>query len=410
MNQTEWVKIRKLLWDDDEHILIVDDVRQTKPMKLAGKITVQPKAQFCCGNSFRPSTSRRKDNVQQFHTWVIEFDDMPIEDQCKLWEQSDMPHTLRVFSGNKSIHVYIRPEKSVDAKQWQQIASDLKLIFPDADMRVLTDRCRLTRLPNGMRGNICQEVETIKSRVALKTLTEWIARQDVIKDKGIKAYSNKDIEKNNNDESLSGVGKSIRAMNRAKEMLQERYPQQYRLYHRLVEARFKAERGKRNERLIELITFLHDSVCMDVAMLFAEHFYKANAICFSDPIETHMKEAKSHWNNLESEYPNRLSASEREYYLAITNREKTFFRICRSLAHKEGSEDKFNIPMAHFGHRMNLDGQEVSRLINVFKVYELLKTVSKGSQHKQNKDGVLERGTAGTYCWLPGDSQMNDVI
>jgi len=400
MGINEWIKVRRLLWDDDEHILIVDDWRYTKPMKLAGKVTIQPKAQFCCGNSFRLGSSRRKDNVQQFHTWVIEFDEMPIEEQRQLWEQSDMPHTLRVFSGNKSLHVYIRCEENVDSETWLDIANNLKLIFPKADSKVLTNRCGLSRLPLGMRGKICQKVETTKSRITLQSLTEWIEKQDVIKHKGIKAYRDKDIEKNIIDDTTSNIGKQIRAMARAKEMFRESHPELHHIYNRLVADRFKAEKGKRNERLIETITFLHDSVCKEVAMQFVEHFYKANAMCFNDTLEQHMREAEEHWQRLDSDYPSRLTPREREYYTAITSREKTFFRICRSLAHSEDADMKLYIPMTRFGYRMGQDSKQVSRMIDTFKSYGLLKTISKGTQNKRNEDGSIEGGKSGTYQWL----------
>lgn len=57
----------------------------------------------------------------------------------------------------------------------------------------------LSRRPLGMRGKICQKVETTKSRITLQSLTEWIEKRDVIKHKGIKAYRDKDIEKNTID-------------------------------------------------------------------------------------------------------------------------------------------------------------------------------------------------------------------
>jgi hypothetical protein len=397
----DWIRNRRLLWDDDEHVLIVDNVKHTGPMKLAGKVTIQSQDQYCCGNPFRPNTTRRKDNVKRYHTWCIEFDDRPIDEQRELWAGSDMPHTMRVFSGNKSIHVYIRSEEDVDADTWQDIANALGRIYSDADKKVLSDRARLTRLPGGLRGDIVQKVEATFSRIPLKSLCEWIGRNDVTKvlsDKEIKGLSNK--VKYKDEHPPDDRANKIRAMRFARESYSEQDPERFQLYERLVACRFKAERDKRNERIVELITFLHDAVCEDVAFDFAAQFYYFNSMCFTDSIEQHMREARSHWKRLEEEYPSRLCGEEYEIYLAIDEREKVFFRICRSMAFREGAEMRLDIPMGHFGHRMGIAAPQVSRLIEKFKMYVLLNLIKPGTQHKQNKDGSLSTGSAGVYEWL----------
>jgi hypothetical protein len=397
----QWIDTRRLLWDDDEQILIVDDVRKTKPMKQAGKVTVQPNAQFCCGNSFRPGSTRRRDNVIRYHTWIIEFDDMPLDEQRRFWENHDLPHTMRVYSGNKSIHVYIRTVESIDREQWLSIAGDLKRIFPQADHKVLIDSARLSRLPNGMRVDVCQEVEARGQRIPLNTLVKWIESQSVIK-----AYRLREIEKKREPgASLSNLSRAdkIRYMRCAEEDYQEQHPQQYALYQQLVTRRFKAERGKRNDRLIEIITFLHDSVCEPLAMDYARLFYDLNIALFNDPVNQHCREAAAHWENLDHSYMGRLSDVEAEIYDLIKPEERPFWRICRSLAYGDESpagDLSFTIPMTHFGYRLNLDGQQVSRLIDRFITYGILARVEKGTQHRRGKDGSPIRGKAGIYRWI----------
>lgn len=400
---SNWTDARCLLWDDDEQILTVDSVKHTSPMKEAGKVQVQPKASYCCGNSFRPNTTRRKDSVKRFHTWVVEFDNMPLDEQRKMWAASDMPHTLRVFSGNKSIHVYIRTEEDISFAEWKQIASDLKLIFPQADTKVLTDCARLSRLPGGIRDDgTVQNVETAKERVPLKTLTDWIARQNVIKDKGIKTYRDRDIEKNSPSLSSPDVGKTIRAMNEADETYKRQHPERSWLYETLVGRRVAAERGKRNAQLMGLVTFLHEAVSEPVLMEFVAHFYRANAMAFNDPLEQHLAEAHAHRVTLAAEYPSRLSVREKAIYDELPDGEQVFFRICRSFAYGDDSpagEMTFNLPMTHFGIRMGLDGTQISRLIGRFQVYGLLEQVKKGTQTRQNEDKTVIRGKAGVYRW-----------
>ncbi|MBI9020376.1 MAG: hypothetical protein JEZ10_03875 [Verrucomicrobia bacterium] len=406
---SNWIDARRLLWDDDEQILIVDDVRSTGPMKEAGKITVQPKASYCCGNSFRTNSTRRKDNVCRLHTWVIEFDNLPLNDQRALWASSDMPFTLTVFSGGKSVHCYIRTTEDCSPEQWQQIAEALLLIYADADSKVLKDRARLSRLPGGLRENgTLQKVETTKERVSLQTLIDWIEKHDVTKglrDKGIKGL--RDKEKLSPPPSLPAVGtpaEKIALMTQAEESYKRLKPDLYRLYEKLIERRFKAERGQRNAQLISMITFLHDAVSCDVAFDFARQFYLFNLIAFHDPLDQHLTEARAHWDALERDYPNRLTAIEQNFYSALADRQKTFFRICRSLAHDEKSEDgTFDLPLNHFGHRMNLAGEEVRRLKEKFVLYGLLQRMTKGTQNR-TENGEVIHGTAGRYKWTYGNT------
>jgi hypothetical protein len=403
---SNWINARRLLWDDDEQILIVNDVRSTGPMKSAGKITVQPKVSYCCGNSFRLHSTRRKDNVQRLHTWVIEFDELPIDEQRTLWGNSDMPFTLTVFSGGKSIHCYIRSKEDCSKEQWQRIADALFLIFPDADPKVLKDRARLSRLPDGFRENgTLQKTETTKERVSLKTLINWIESQNVTKelrDKGIKRLRDKVKVTALSPCSTECPGKIISAMNAAEETYTRLQPDRTRLYDKLIKRRFKAEPGRRNEYLINSMTFLHDAVCAEVAFEFAENFYRFNQIAFTDSLDQHMTEAHAHWDALEKDYPNRLTDLERDIYSALTDRQQTFFRICRSFAHDEKSEDGiFALPLNHFGHRMNLTGVQVTRLTEKLVLYGLLHRVEKGTQHR-TENGKVIRGKAGRYRWMGG--------
>jgi hypothetical protein len=154
----DFLKIRQLLWDDDEGILIAPNVKTTGPICSASEIREQPAAQFCCPNGFRLGSSRKKQNVERRHTWVIEHDDMPLSEQRAMWKGSDLPHTLRVFSGNKSIHTVIRCAEDVAPSEW--------------------DPATLFRTPNGKRSNGCvQAVEFSGERVALSDIHDWLKGQ-----------------------------------------------------------------------------------------------------------------------------------------------------------------------------------------------------------------------------------------
>jgi hypothetical protein len=167
----DWQTIRNLLWDDDEYILIGEDLKTIGPMTLAERIQEQPAEQFCCANGFGQGSTRNKASVKRRHTFVIEFDHTPLAKQRELWETSALPHTLRVFSGNKSIHVFIRLKEDVCSGEWNEIANALTMMFPEADSKVLLDLSRFCRTPNGTRENgERQTCEHIGERVSKKAL------------------------------------------------------------------------------------------------------------------------------------------------------------------------------------------------------------------------------------------------
>lgn len=176
----DWIRIRRLLWDDDEHILVVENVHTSKPMRRASSISPQPSSPYCTFNSFQDGTSRCQDNVARHHSFVIEHDKHPIDEQRRFWAESDMPYTLRVFSAGKSIHVWIRLDEDLSHEAWHEIALQLFRIYPDADAHVLKDSSRLCRTPNATRETGKQQaVESIGRRVSLSDLVKWIRKQSV---------------------------------------------------------------------------------------------------------------------------------------------------------------------------------------------------------------------------------------
>ncbi|VGO15687.1 hypothetical protein PDESU_04272 [Pontiella desulfatans] len=394
MQTSEWIRSRRLLWDDDEYILIASSVKKIRPMKQAGKVTVQPKAQYCCGNSFRAGSTKRTDNIRRLHTWVIEHDEkMTLQHQRDLWKYETMPHTLRVFSGNKSIHVYIRTVEDVDAETWKRVAKDLLLIFPFADKGVLGGKSTFSRLPWGVRiegdQSIDQTVEATYSRIPLQTLLDWIAEQDVIKDRECDI----DIE-----ESRLSADQSCP---KTRKELGEKFPDQMRLYKKLIEHRVIAEQGRRNRELIKLMSFAFDSVSEEVALFFAESFYRLHAHVFENTLEEHMQNAIDHQRNMLASYPAKLSPQERGIYENMDSRRKTFFRICRSFSKCETTPGRsFFLPMTKTGHRMKLETEQINRLVKEFISKQIIRQTEAGTRHQYTSIRGLKKGKAATYEWV----------
>ena len=326
-DKDRWLPGRKLLWDDDEHVLITDSLKGIGPVRPASAYGSQPTAQYCCLNPYHPGTSRRKENVARHVAFVIEFDSVPVEEQRTFWAECRLPHTVRVFSGNKSIHVFLRLQEEIPADEWKKLARALGRAFPNGCRRTLLDPARLCRLPGGERKpeSVRQEVEYVGRRVSIEEVVSFLRNKGCYKgqrDKGTEAQRHGGTEKNSPlSLSLSPPAASVAARIQQARSDRQRYraehPGRFRLYETLVERRWTAEPGQRNSLLTQIVPFLFTAVCHDVAMEFVEMFYRFNLPAFHDPLPQHMAEAEHLWRACADGYPSKLSASEREVYAVL---------------------------------------------------------------------------------------------
>ena len=96
------------------------------------------------------STTRSQDNCASFDFAVIEFDEMKLEEQLGYLNAFNLPIEALVFTGNKSIHAWLR----VDAKDLEQYRERTRLVqkmFQDIgvkpDTKVLVDPSSWVRCP-----------------------------------------------------------------------------------------------------------------------------------------------------------------------------------------------------------------------------------------------------------------------
>lgn len=419
--RADWITVRRLLWDDDEGLLIAPHFKNTKPITRAGEHVKQPVAQFTTFNGFRPQTQRNKDSICRFHTWVIEYDKIPLDEQRERWGKSDLPHTLRVFSGNKSIHLWIRTTEDVTPEQWANIANALYQVFPDADTRVLKNPAGFVRTPGGMREKpgVMQCVEHLGGRVTLTELQEWIKQQGGHSDIVHSDIVHSDIVPEKNilcslsERPLSGgdIALTIRRMEQA-EAEYKVQPDLDRLYGQLVSRKWQPEPGKRNAHLNEIVPSLFTAVCREVALDFAKHYYELNQIHFRDPLEQHMAEAEHLWNSINIEYPSRLPDKAMQFYVGFNSpvvasaRKQAFFRIARSLALDVAPEHKkdlargfFVAPQHAWAVRLLCHRSDVEEIAKRFCHIGIIKVARKGSSNR-TENGKIVSGQSTTYEWL----------
>lgn len=107
--------------------------------------------------SINALTGRRSDaNVEKHRTFLLEFDNIPLDEQFRLMQYSGYEYTAAVYSGGKSIHFFITLENPVSADEYASIAKRLHLAFPAAD-KTTKNPSRLARLPGVIRPDTGKE-------------------------------------------------------------------------------------------------------------------------------------------------------------------------------------------------------------------------------------------------------------
>tara|TARA_R110002020_G_scaffold213427_1_gene420275 strand:- start:67284 stop:70355 length:3072 start_codon:yes stop_codon:yes gene_type:complete len=113
--------------------------------------------QYISVNPLDQSTgSRNQDSVADYKYCVLEFDDIPLEEQAGVLMMADLPCEAIVFTGNKSIHSWIRidAENNTEYKERTRLLAKLVKDFGfNPDTKVLYDSCSLVRCPGVERYN-----------------------------------------------------------------------------------------------------------------------------------------------------------------------------------------------------------------------------------------------------------------
>jgi len=140
---------------------------------------------FMTANAFNPAFGRRMQAyVTGLHALVIEHDDMHLDKQVEMWGLSDMPFTLKTFSGGKSVHVLVRFDEDLSLEEWDDLTVKTLAVFPGADPPILTDYSFLSRTPMAYRKDKGREqtVLDVGGIVPIGNYREWLDRKLVAVD------------------------------------------------------------------------------------------------------------------------------------------------------------------------------------------------------------------------------------
>lgn len=135
--------------------------------------------QFFCVNEIQ---KRRNDaNVSCFRNFLVEFDDMPLDDQRAWVKEINMPFSTCVFSGNKSYHYILSLKEPLrNAEDYRKYSAAIHRAVEKADPST-KNPSRSSRFPGFVRpetGKV-QEVVELKDRISAEDLDLWLATRNV---------------------------------------------------------------------------------------------------------------------------------------------------------------------------------------------------------------------------------------
>jgi hypothetical protein len=193
------------------------------------------------------------------------------------------------------------------------------------------------------------------------------------------------------------VAGRIKARAEAMASLEAAHPGLPKLYESLIERRYDAEPGRRNDFITQASPFLYRAVAPAVALKLVGAFYDCNRAIFNDSRERHIREAQAMLESVASTYLSELSPGEREIYSALSVQEQDVFRICRDLAllpEQKRPPLTFFLSFGQCGGRIGVFPIQAQRIMRKLSSIGIIALVKRGTRRAA---GV--RCEAGTYQW-----------
>ena len=149
--------------------------------------------------AINPIEGQREDaNVTKYRTFMIELDDMSLDDQMKYVKRMDFPYSYCCFSGGKSLHFALVldhdiPSDNIYRHTYQWILN----IMEQADQKT-KNPSRSIRFPGTIRMETGKEQKLVHmgDRISLQTLSRWLnkhphkAPKVLVRKKGRSAKAN----------------------------------------------------------------------------------------------------------------------------------------------------------------------------------------------------------------------------
>lgn len=129
---------------------------------------------LCSINPLKGDT-RNDENVTAFRTFLVEIDEGKPSEQKKYIEESGLPYSLCIFSGNKSMHFAITLDHDLPSVDlWRYFAEWILNTVPKADPNT-KNPSRGIRMPGPLRpGKMRQVLVESRGRISLDKLMSYL--------------------------------------------------------------------------------------------------------------------------------------------------------------------------------------------------------------------------------------------
>ncbi|HLD91617.1 MAG TPA: hypothetical protein VI911_11520 [Patescibacteria group bacterium] len=186
-------QILKLFFDTNETICVSSNkygYHSVCQSSLNGEITLispnDPKKTVSITESdinlmaINPISGFRKDeNVTAFRSFLVEIDDGPLPEQQRYIDSMEMPYSVCIFSGNKSLHYgIVLNEDLPDYGTWRIYAEWILNIMNRAD-QMTKNPSRSIRFPGNIRhdgAKLPQQLIKLSGRIPLNRLNIWLSK------------------------------------------------------------------------------------------------------------------------------------------------------------------------------------------------------------------------------------------
>ena len=142
--------------------------------------------------AINPITGQRKDeNVTNYRTFLIECDDMPLDDQIRYIKEKEFPFSYCCFSGGKSYHFALVLDRDLPSLHiYKHIYEWILNIMDKADQKT-KNPSRSVRFPGVIRPDTGKEQKLmyIGKRISQQTLDKWLNKYEEKKPK-VSNYKN----------------------------------------------------------------------------------------------------------------------------------------------------------------------------------------------------------------------------
>lgn len=120
--------------------------------------------------------ARRDENVTAYRSFMVELDSGNLSEQFQYVKNKNMPYSVCVFSGGKSLHFGITLTKPLPSYEvWHFYAEWILSVMDKADQQTKNPSRGIRMAGNFRDGNEMKLID-VNERIELETLTNWLSK------------------------------------------------------------------------------------------------------------------------------------------------------------------------------------------------------------------------------------------